>query len=339
MKRASWLSLVVGLSAVAVAISATAAGGATTATRVDVNVKHARDVVQKGTLPVETRSSARPSSASRQAGAAVLAADPPIGTVRLMPVLDDTSGQYRIRQFTLRALGEHIEVWVQSQPLDAQGVAGINFPVGDCRNDGVRNVLTDAQIAAMVAEFDNEHLPEGVGCVQRAPDPGRHERRGAAAAPRAASRLLRRRRRQDRDARLQRPRRQLLRHEQREPTHVHRRLLLVADQRLLRSQRDDDRRVRLAASNGGEPARQPVARMHAPPHPHAPVSTRVSSRTSTSTCSRATRIRTRSTGSTRASPTGRRPSPGTSIRRCRSRTRASTATSSASSAGSPWRRP
>ena len=43
--------------------------------------------------------------------------------------------------------------------------------------------------------------------------------------------------------------------EQREPVTLHRRLLLGAVQRLLRPQRDDDRRVRLAAPDGREPAR------------------------------------------------------------------------------------
>ena len=63
----------------------------------------------------------KPSSkASGSALKAAAAADPPLNTVRIMPVLDDAVGAYRFREFTLRGLGQHIEVWVQT----GTGVSG-----------------------------------------------------------------------------------------------------------------------------------------------------------------------------------------------------------------------
>ena len=97
------------------------------------------------------------------ASAAATAADPPIGTVRLMPVLDDFTGQYRFRGFTLRAIGEHIEVWVQEgQPASfpAGNAGNLDFPAGDCRNDKVRNVITNDQVASLIHEFDTVIYPK-----------------------------------------------------------------------------------------------------------------------------------------------------------------------------------
>ncbi|WP_410962390.1 hypothetical protein, partial [Salmonella sp. SAL4355] len=76
----------------------------------------------------------------------------------LMPVLDDVFGVYRIRQFTLRAIGEHVEIWVQSHTADAQGVSGTSFLPGDCRNNRV--TVTNAQLASMVHEFDTNMYPK-----------------------------------------------------------------------------------------------------------------------------------------------------------------------------------
>ena len=83
-------------------------------------------------------------------------------------MLDDVFGVYRIRQFTLRAIGEHVEIWVQSHAPDAQGVSGTSFLPGDCRN----NRTDDHRPAARVdgARVRHEHVPEGVGRIQRAAD-------------------------------------------------------------------------------------------------------------------------------------------------------------------------
>jgi immune inhibitor A len=61
--------------------------------------------------------------------------------------LNDATG-YFATYFTVRAIGEHIEVWVQNNP---------NFPSGDPRNDVV---VTDEQIAYLVDQFDNNIYPK-----------------------------------------------------------------------------------------------------------------------------------------------------------------------------------
>ena len=80
-----------------------------------------------------------------------------------MPVLDDAFDTYRFRGFTLRAVGEHIEVWVQQGVVPgfpATTVGTLDFPAGDCRNDGVRNVVTNEQIASLIHEFDTNIYPK-----------------------------------------------------------------------------------------------------------------------------------------------------------------------------------
>jgi hypothetical protein len=64
---------------------------------------------------------------------------PPLGTQRLWLVLDDTAHRYGFSNFTLKAVGPHYEVWQQNN---------LNFPTGDCRNDGVRNAITPPGRAA-----------------------------------------------------------------------------------------------------------------------------------------------------------------------------------------------
>ena len=159
-KRALWLSLVLALTAVVLSVVAAAPATSANTQRFDIETKHAGVAVQSGVLPLERTPTTQ--SVERAAGAtarmSALAADPPLGTTRMMPVLDDVFGVYRIRQFTLRAIGEHVEIWVQSHAPDAQGVSGTSFLPGDCRNN--RTTVTDSQLASMVHEFDTNMYPK-----------------------------------------------------------------------------------------------------------------------------------------------------------------------------------
>jgi hypothetical protein len=152
------------VAAVVAAIAAVSAGGAPGAAKLDVGLKHPSDTIERGTLPVELGVATSPSLRARglrsTSSTATAAADPPLGTVRIMPVLDDEFGTYRLRPFTLRALGQHIEVWVQQGVVDGFLEGTTDFPAGDCRNDGDRNVVTDAQIAGLMSEFDNNIYPK-----------------------------------------------------------------------------------------------------------------------------------------------------------------------------------
>ncbi len=92
-------------------------------------------------LPV----SARPSSArTEQAGIASAAA---IGDTKDFLTIDFVGGFYFFKTFTLRGLGDHIEVWVASSDDDVS--SGLDFQPGDCRN-GARTVVTDEQVQYLV---------------------------------------------------------------------------------------------------------------------------------------------------------------------------------------------
>lgn len=85
----------------------------------------------------------------------------PIGGVKSWVTLDDEEGVYEPANFVLRGLGSKIEVWVQDD---------IDFPDGDCRNDGVRNVVTDAQVQSLITEFDANIRPKEATRFSTAPD-------------------------------------------------------------------------------------------------------------------------------------------------------------------------
>ncbi|MEU7901727.1 peptidase M6 immune inhibitor A [Actinoplanes sp. NPDC049118] len=74
---------------------------------------------------------------------------PPVGTVREWLGLNEIDGGVYRKDYTLRSVGKHIEVWV------AKDVA---FPAGDCRPASSTQV-TDAQIAELVNEFDETIWP------------------------------------------------------------------------------------------------------------------------------------------------------------------------------------
>ncbi len=79
-----------------------------------------------------------------------------IGDEKIWLALDNTGGFLYLKEYTLRAIGEHIEVWVAS---DDDGIsAGTDFPSGDCRN-GVRTQITDDQVNYLIQEFDQNIYP------------------------------------------------------------------------------------------------------------------------------------------------------------------------------------
>ena len=164
MKRAWPLCFAAGL-AVALAVGVTAASAAPK--KVDVTVEHAPDVVEKGTLPVPTTAPASVTPSSVTPGvstlgrAAATASTAEVGDQKLFLYLDDAAGQYFFDTFTLKAMGDHIEIWVQDD---------IDFPAGDCRNDGVRNVVTQEQVDNFVHEFDTNIYPKESDAFSVPPD-------------------------------------------------------------------------------------------------------------------------------------------------------------------------
>jgi hypothetical protein len=83
-------------------------------------------------------------------------APPVVGEARFFLAYDDLQGFY-MKEYTLRGVGDNIEVWVASGGDDVS--TGTDFPAGDCRNDGVRNVVTDEQVDYLIDQFDNNMYP------------------------------------------------------------------------------------------------------------------------------------------------------------------------------------
>jgi len=81
---------------------------------------------------------------------------PVVGEERLWVGYDTTQGDY-VKGYTLRGIGTNVEVWVASDEDEVS--AGTDFPAGDCRNDGERNVITDAQVDYLIDEFDSNMYP------------------------------------------------------------------------------------------------------------------------------------------------------------------------------------
>lgn len=96
------------------------------------------------------------------------AATPAVGTTLPLLALDDLNGILLVKNYTLRGVGTHAEVWVASDEDDVS--SGLDFPEGDCRNDGVRNVVTDNQVNYLIGQFDNNMYPLESNAFSVAPD-------------------------------------------------------------------------------------------------------------------------------------------------------------------------
>ena len=95
-------------------------------------------------------------------------ATPAIGTALPMLGSGDAKDTLYIKNYTLRGLGDHAEVWVAS---DRDKISSnLNFPDGDCRNDGIRNVVTDEQLNELIDQFDSNIYPLETNAFSFAPD-------------------------------------------------------------------------------------------------------------------------------------------------------------------------
>ncbi|HYY74736.1 MAG TPA: choice-of-anchor J domain-containing protein [Gaiellaceae bacterium] len=104
-------------------------------------------------------------SSARASGAQIQAAETPdVGTVQSWVALDDFAGIAYLKDFTLRGVGEHIEVWVASEENvqtdeSLPPASELDFPEGDCRN-GPRTEITDEQVSYFINEFDTNIYPK-----------------------------------------------------------------------------------------------------------------------------------------------------------------------------------
>jgi Immune inhibitor A peptidase M6 len=90
-----------------------------------------------------------------------------IGSVKTWLGLDDFRGTISLKNYTLRGVGTNVEVWVANN-LNFPTTTTLNpltedptdfFTYNDCRNDGIRNVITDPQVNYLISEFDGNIYP------------------------------------------------------------------------------------------------------------------------------------------------------------------------------------
>jgi hypothetical protein len=90
-----------------------------------------------------------------------------IGAVRTWLALDDVRSRYYAKDFMLRAINDHIEVWVAND-LSFPNPSLINqtadppaaFTYNDCRNGDARTVITDDQAQYLADQFESNIYPK-----------------------------------------------------------------------------------------------------------------------------------------------------------------------------------
>ena len=85
---------------------------------------------------------------------------PAVGTVREWLGLNDVDGKFYRKDYTLRGVGAHIEVWVAGD---------LAFPAGDCR-PAASTRITDDQVGGLVREFDQTIYPRETSAFSTPPD-------------------------------------------------------------------------------------------------------------------------------------------------------------------------
>jgi hypothetical protein len=101
------------------------------------------------------------------ATSAPVTAQSTVGEEKFWLAIDFQEGALQLKAYTLRAIGNNIEVWVASDEDEVS--SGTDFPDGDCRN-GERTTITDEQVAYLVDQFDNNILPKESETFSVAPD-------------------------------------------------------------------------------------------------------------------------------------------------------------------------
>src|SRR5262245_53163683 len=84
---------------------------------------------------------------------------PQVGEVRTWLGLDDEEGFYP-KNFQLRGVGEHVEVWTATGDATFAGITShdLDFAHGDCRNDD-RTLISQDQVDYLIGQFDDKLFP------------------------------------------------------------------------------------------------------------------------------------------------------------------------------------
>jgi hypothetical protein len=153
---AACLATLPATASAAVSAKATASASASAGGLRELPPGRRYSTAQLGLAPQRARSQAT-------AKLAAPAADtPPVGTVRQWIALDDFSGTLYRKDYTLRGVGRHIEVWVADD---------LAFPTQDCRAQIPSSTqITDAQVDHLVSEFDTTIYPRETSTFSTPPD-------------------------------------------------------------------------------------------------------------------------------------------------------------------------
>ena len=120
------------------------------------------------TTAARAGTSARTTLSARQAPGELAVGDqrdwPSLIDGGVTPDGEEIGSAIDVRGYTLRGLGDHIEVWVADD---------LSFPDGDCRNTvdgGALTTVTDEQAQGFADEFDETVLPAESEAFSVAPD-------------------------------------------------------------------------------------------------------------------------------------------------------------------------
>jgi hypothetical protein len=160
------LSVTVSTSTAAAAPAAPVA--APTPTGSDMRELTKKDFTLDG-KKLDLPSTFQASASTKSARVKAAPATPAVGTVRQWLGLDDVAGNYYRKDYTLRGVGDKIEVWVAND---------IAFPANDCRSQIPSSTqITDAQVADLINEFDTNMYPKETAAFSTPPDrDGTHPR-------------------------------------------------------------------------------------------------------------------------------------------------------------------
>ena len=153
MRRTLIASLVVALATMFVP----AIGTGLAATTPKAERDSGSDIVR---TPPDVRAKIRRSGAAAVSQEARMMSLAQKGEIRTWLGLDDVAGAFYTKNYRLRGVGEHIEVWTTAGSRKFNGVrsTGLRFQKNDCRN-GVRTKITSAQIRYFIDQFDNTIFP------------------------------------------------------------------------------------------------------------------------------------------------------------------------------------
>lgn len=158
---------IVPAAATAAPVKATAAGPAVGVRALPPGKQFKTDRLKlnkKAKAKAEAVAQDRSAAVQAAAGAAAAADEttPPVGTVREWIALDDYNGTLYYKEYTLRGVGEHIEVWVAND---------LAFPEGDCRTQIPNSTtITDEQVQRLITEFDTNMYPTETAAFSTPPD-------------------------------------------------------------------------------------------------------------------------------------------------------------------------